>query len=73
MTFNAILANPFQFISTLIGMFDGLRLPKDFVELAKQDWADIEFDCMHILKMSSNASSACGRSSFNSFGAYAGR
>lgn len=64
--FNAITANPVQFISTLVGLFDGLQLPKNFMELSNQDWSSIKFDCNEILQLSSDSVTDSGQRCKNS-------
>lgn len=66
LTFNAITANPVQFISTLVGCFDSLKLPENFMELSNQDWDSIKFDCNEILKSSSASVTDSGQRCINS-------
>lgn len=59
LTFDAIKANPVQFISALVGCFDNLNLPENFMALSDQEWDSIKFDCNEILESSSDAGKRC--------------
>lgn len=51
--YDAIRANPFQFISAFFALFDGLcQLPSAFLELERQDWRNITCNCRKIFKIS---------------------
>lgn len=66
-TYDAITANPVEFIGKLLQKFDDLKLPDWFEELKEQDWNGLICDCKHILKLSSNASNASVHSIYDSF------